>query len=196
MMDDHRNPSRVSMRDQMSDRIAAGEFTIEGLNEMTERIHADPEDVGRLAAKTIAASLAFEPESIMARAGIGRERQSFYMFDVDHTLELSDGPVLMKDVWELRALDHGIGICGNWGHITFNQLMPNYQFQELFSFIGPMHMSKRQFLEQVKAWTHYADYIMVGNDNRITPGVSEDAIAAEEAGWDFILEKDFAKGAR
>lgn len=136
----------------------------------------------------LAANLAANP--------IGRERQSFYMFDVDHTLWLSDGPIHLNELIALRQAGHGVGLCGNWGHITFNQLLDNQLVQTLFSFIGPMLMTKRQFLEQVKAWTHYADYIMVGNDNRITPGVSEDAIAAEEAGWDFILEKDFAGGAR
>lgn len=166
---------------------------VELLNPLTRQIFSDEREEIKEMIRTGDIILAPEHEQ---KLPIGRARSSFYMFDVDHTLELSDGPVLMADVLVLRLNGHGIGLCGNWGHITFNQLMENRSFQDLFSFVGPMLMTKRQFLEQVKAWTHYADYIMVGNDNRITPGVSEDAIAAEEAGWDFILENDFAGGAR
>jgi hypothetical protein len=38
-----------------------------------------------------------------------------YAFDVDDTLEISNGPVCLADMQALRNSGHIIGLCGNWG---------------------------------------------------------------------------------
>lgn len=131
-----------------------------------------------------------------------------YAFDVDHTLEFSNGPVTLKMVESLKykpgdcepwPMSDMVGLCGNWGHITFNGLMDPVTFADLFSFFGPMTMPKDEFLRQISTWfPTFDEYVMVGNDNRL-PGkehMSVDAVAAELAGWRFISEDDFAGGER
>ncbi len=38
-----------------------------------------------------------------------------YAFDVDDTLEVSEGPVKLSDLVDLREHGHIVGLCGNWG---------------------------------------------------------------------------------
>lgn len=68
-------------------------------------------------------------------------------------------------------------------------------WHRIFSFIGPMEMSKHVFLRQLKAYIRADDYIMVGNIVGVSGG-SDDQGAASLAGWRFIKESDFAAGAR
>ena len=82
------------------------------------------------------------------------------------------------------------------------QVVP--QWHCLFSFVGPMEMSKAAFLSQIKCWCPADDHVMVGNDPRLfgrgmypdAYALSNDGRAAEAAGWRFLLERDFAEGRR
>src|SRR5260370_26481317 len=69
-----------------------------------------------------------------------------YAFDVDQTLWLSGGPIKLADLMELRNSGHLLGLCGNFAAVTLR--MP--EWHHLFSFIGPMAMTKEAFLLQVR----------------------------------------------
>ena len=115
-----------------------------------------------------------------------------YAFDVDDTLEVSDGPVTVA---ALRALvDHGhiVGLCGNWA--VFVRAIPDWH--RVVSFLGPFHVTKADFLVQLRLHVPASDYVMVGNDPSTGRGSSADRAAAEQAGWRFILEASFAAGER
>ena len=114
-----------------------------------------------------------------------------YAFDVDETLELSGGPVRLADVVRLRKDGHIVGLCGNWAVVT--QSWP--EWFEIFSFVGPMLMTKPEFLEQLSTYVPAEEYVMVGNILGIS-GQSDDQGAANAAGWRFIKESDFARGTR
>lgn len=123
-----------------------------------------------------------------------------YLFDVDHTLEVSEGPVSLESVRELLYLsreDVVLGLCGNWA-----VALPRIDdWSVIFSFIGPMTMQKYEFMNQIKTYAPpFDDYIMVGNDGddqaRWPNGASADRMAAHIAGWRFISEDEFAAGER
>ncbi len=114
-----------------------------------------------------------------------------YAFDVDDTLEVSNGPVSIASVGAIRARGHIVGLNGNWAMVV--QAVPLWH--QVFSFIGPMEMSKETFLNQLKTYIPADDYIMVGNIKGVS-GLSDDQGAAQLAGWRFIKESDFATGAR
>jgi hypothetical protein len=117
---------------------------------------------------------------------------TIYAFDVDHTLEISDGPVHLDQVVRLRSAPGVVaGLCGNWALVT--RLVPGWHL--VFSFVGPIGISKVQMLEQMRLHCPADDYVMVGNDPRLY-GNSDDVGAAAEAGWRFIREHDFAGGMR
>lgn len=82
-----------------------------------------------------------------------------YAFDVDDTLEVSGGPVAIKSVDDLRPQGDIVGLNGNWAVVV--QTVPSWH--RIFSFIGPMEMSKEIFLKQLKTYIRADDYIMVGN---------------------------------
>ena len=82
-----------------------------------------------------------------------------YTFDVDHTLWLSDGPIKLADLMELRNSGQLLGLCGNFAAVTLR--MPEWHY--LFSFIGPMAMTKEAFLLQVRQYVPADEYVMVGN---------------------------------
>lgn len=118
-----------------------------------------------------------------------------YAFDVDETLELSGGPVLLADVIALRGDGHIVGLCGNWGHLTHACRLEGWH--KWCSFIGPMTMSKAEFLGQIKSWVPASDYVLVGNDHgRGSFASPDDASAARDAEWRFISEAEFAAGER
>ena len=71
-----------------------------------------------------------------------------YAFDVDHTLELSAGPVRFADVVKLREDGHIVGICGNWGAVT--RFVGGWH--NLFSFIGPIGSTKADMLVQLATY--------------------------------------------
>jgi hypothetical protein len=114
-----------------------------------------------------------------------------YAFDVDDTLEVSAGPVSIKSVADLNSEVAIVGLNGNWAVVV--QTVPLWH--RIFSFIGPMEMSKDVFLNQLKTYIRADDYIMVGNILAVSGG-SDDQGAANLAGWRFIKESDFAAGAR
>ncbi|HYT54995.1 MAG TPA: hypothetical protein VEQ38_09805 [Verrucomicrobiae bacterium] len=114
-----------------------------------------------------------------------------YAFDVDDTLEVSGGPVTIVNVGNLKAHGHIVGLNGNWAAVVKTVSA----WHRIFSFIGPMEMSKNIFLNQLKTYIPADDYIMVGNVKGVS-GASDDEGAANLAGWRFIKESDFAAGAR
>ena len=114
-----------------------------------------------------------------------------YAFDVDDTLEVSGGPVSLVSVRSLKPEGHIVGLNGNWAVVV--QSVPLWH--RIFSFIGPMEMSKESFLNQLRTYIRADDYVMVGNIKGIS-GASDDEGAAHLAGWRFIKESDFAAGAR
>jgi len=112
-----------------------------------------------------------------------------YAFDVDHTLSVSAGPIALDSVRALREAGHITGLCGNWAVVTRTV----QAWWDLFSFLGPLSMTKADFLRHLATYVPATEYVMVGNDGG---GLSEDAGAAKEAGWRFISERDFAGGRR
>ena len=114
-----------------------------------------------------------------------------YAFDVDETLEVSSGPVTMQQVRELRDAGNIVGLCGNWAAVTLKFAA----WHKLFSFLGPVGLTKADFLNQLAHYIRADDFVMVGNDPTIK-GASQDAEAARLASWRFIREDDFAAGAR
>jgi hypothetical protein len=114
-----------------------------------------------------------------------------YAFDVDDTLEVSGGPITVVSVAQLKSRGYIVGLNGNWAVVV--QSVPLWH--RIFSFIGPMEMSKNVFLKQLKTYIRAEDYIMVGNIKGVSGG-SDDNGAAQLAGWRFIKESDFAAGAR
>jgi hypothetical protein len=114
-----------------------------------------------------------------------------YAFDVDDTLEVSAGPVTISSVLTLRNEGNIVGLNGNWAVAVRNLPM----WHHIFSFIGPMEMSKHVFLTQLKTHIPADEYIMVGNILGVS-GASDDQGAATLARWRFIKETDFAAGTR
>jgi hypothetical protein len=125
--------------------------------------------------------------------GVPVERSSMriYAFDVDETLEISDGPVSTVSITLLKGEGNIVGLNGNWAVAV--QRIPAWH--HLFSFVGPMEMSKDAFLKNLKTHIWADEYVMVGNILGVS-GNSDDQRAAALAGWRFIKESDFAAGAR
>lgn len=134
-----------------------------------------------------------------------------YAFDVDETLEISNGPVPLESMRELRDQGHIVGICGNWG--LFAQRVPNWQsyvsfincapplFIQQMNSQGTVRMDKAWFLQELQRYIPAEECIMVGNiyGEKNSLGFvcgSQDSEAAQIAGWRFIREDDFAKGVR
>lgn len=117
--------------------------------------------------------------------------KKLYAFDVDHTLSVSRGPIRLPTVWELRQAGNIVGLCGNWAMVTY--AIPNWS--DLFSFLGPLGLTKADFLRQIEEYVPASEYVMVGNEGTV-PGHSQDSEAARLAGWRFIREDDFAAGVR
>lgn len=116
-----------------------------------------------------------------------------YAFDVDETLEVSDGPIKLEELQKLSAEGHIVGLCGNWARLTlFDQLAT---WSTYINFLGPMEMSKQNFLMQLRDFIPAEDHIMVGNIKGVT-GRSDDQGAANLARWRFLTEREFADGAR
>jgi hypothetical protein len=117
---------------------------------------------------------------------------SVFAFDVDETLEVSGGPVAVAALRELVQAGHVVGLCGNWG--VFVRAVADWH--RVVSFLGPLGITKADFLIQLRQHVPAADYVMVGNDPTTGLGSSPDKEAAAQAGWRFILETDFARGDR
>lgn len=114
-----------------------------------------------------------------------------YAFDVDETLEVSAGPITFQILADLYKEGHILGLCGNYAMVT--RFVDNWH--RLFSFIGPMEMTKEAFLLQLRNYVPCEEVVMVGNIKGVT-GRSDDEGAAKRAGIRFIKEQDFADGVR
>lgn len=129
-----------------------------------------------------------------------------YAFDVDETLEVSNGPVTLGMLQGVKAEGHIVGICGNWAHFVRSV----FGWQHLISFVNcapPLflpdgtRMDKTWFMQELAKWTPADEFILVGNvlGEMNSLGFkcgSDDKGSAERAGWRFIKEDDFAKGVR
>lgn len=130
-----------------------------------------------------------------------------YAFDVDEALEVSNGPITIEMLRNLKREGHIIGICGNLN--CFCTKVPDWY--EVISFtlnldFGPylgglipkgtwLHCFKHTTFPQAE------EYIMVGNifGEKNSLGFvcgSHDSTAAAQAGWRFIKEDNFAQGMR
>lgn len=109
-------------------------------------------------------------------------------FDVDETLNISNGPINVKVIKILYDMNHIVGICGNWSHYV--RTVPDWN--KTVSFIGQMYglVSKEAFLESLKQVIVADEYVMVGNDPAHF-GNSNDIEAARKAGWTFVREDEF-----
>lgn len=123
-----------------------------------------------------------------------------FAFDVDETLVISGGPVTLESLITLRDEGHIVGLCGNLH--CFMERVPGWQdyisftlnFDTLVTLGGLL--PKEYWLKTFTISCRNAEeYIMVGNRLGVT-GASDDEGAAQRAGWRFILERDFAAGAR
>jgi hypothetical protein len=133
-----------------------------------------------------------------------------YAFDVDECLETSNGPITVAMLKALRAEGHILGINGNLSAFlpkcpdwhTFISFTMNFDFGINPAYRFPL-VPKAVWLHcfQHVAFPGADEYVMVGNifGEKNSLGVvcgSHDNTAAEVAGWRFIKEDDFAKGAR
>ena len=119
-----------------------------------------------------------------------------YAFDVDETLEISNGPIKLQSLMDLRLQGHIVGICGN-----FNLFCRIPGWQHLVSFVGQGVLQKHDFLRMIANNIPHDERIMVGNvfgeDNGMGwLGGSRDSEAAKLVDWRFIKEIDFARGVR
>jgi glycosyltransferase involved in cell wall biosynthesis/predicted SAM-dependent methyltransferase len=121
--------------------------------------------------------------------------KKLFAFDVDHTLEISEGPIKLADLKKLRAEGHLVGLCGNWP--VFLERVKNHG--DYVSFMGPRSEpftnDKDEYLRWLKANFKADEYVMVGNILGQT-GASDDKGAAERTGWRFVQEASFDKGER
>lgn len=119
-----------------------------------------------------------------------------YAFDVDHTLEVSYGPITWDSVKQLVEAGHIVGLNGNWAVVT-NRIWGWWLY---VSFLGPMAATKEQFLRELQTFIPADEVVMVGQDHTDPKwdgqSTSRDAEAARAAGVRFISEDDFAKGER
>jgi hypothetical protein len=120
-----------------------------------------------------------------------RGLMTVFAFDVDDTLEISDGPVPLDALAALRQEGHVVGLCGNWALVV--QRVANWP--RFVSFLGPIACSKVEHLLELKKYLPADEYVMVGNDPAIC-GNSPDRDAAAQAGWRFLREAEFAAGMR
>lgn len=123
-----------------------------------------------------------------------RPAPKVYAFDVDDTVDVAGGPVTLAMMQALHDEGHTVGLCGNWPVFTRSVI----RWQGVIKFMGPdvsgaqdmtIAELKADFLVRTKASLPGAEHVMVGNS-------PPDDEAARAAGWRFIKESDFAKGAR
>lgn len=129
------------------------------------------------------------------------------LFDVDECLEISNGPVTLQSMMDLRIQGHIVGLCGNltkfccevkgWEHlISFTM---NF---DTFRALGGL-LPKSVYLLAFKEvnFPLAEEYIMVGNIFGAKNSLgfvcgSHDSEEAAKAGWRFIKEDSFAAGER
>ncbi len=126
-----------------------------------------------------------------------------YLFDVDHTLECSNGPVKIQSMADLCNEGHITGICGNFTCFA-KRVKYWYKICSLFNTFfmyerDGVRMDKTDFMLFVRSAVDADDYVLIGNslrDKDKIPDISDDEGSAERAGWRFIKEDAFARGAR
>ena len=139
-----------------------------------------------------------------------------YAFDVDETLETSNGPVTVQMLRDLHEDGHIVGICGNLSAFLprcpdwhrFVSFTTNFDLGAFGGAICTVALNyglipKAVWLMsfQRHAFPGAKEYVMVGNvfGEKNSLGFvcgSHDSEAAQQAGWRFIREDDFAKGVR
>ena len=123
-----------------------------------------------------------------------------YAFDVDDTLEVSNGPVTIKMIVDLRNQGHVVGLCGNWQ--VFIQCVP--EWYKLIQFLNYGQVKNVALFELKRMIPGADEYIMVGNVGPLDSktwgvpqsGGSDDMSQAKGADWRFIAEKAFFDGER
>ena len=132
----------------------------------------------------------------MADIQIKTSNHYVFAFDVDHTLEVSNGPIPIRDLEILKGMGHVVGLCGNYAMVTMQ--VPTWKLW--CNFFGPGDMTKIQMLNQIKTYVPAQNYYLVGNDGcckvyKDKAGdqqqISKDHLVAKEVSWDFILEDDW-----
>lgn len=129
-----------------------------------------------------------------------------YAFDVDETLEISNGPVTLQSMMELRNQGHIVGLCGNWGLFCamvngWHNLISFLNCAPVVKYNGQIVGDKGWWLHHFKQYVRANEYVLVGNvfgeKNKLgfVCG-SHDSLAAEQSGWRFIKEDSFSEGAR
>src|SRR3989442_12967329 len=118
---------------------------------------------------------------------VGPGAVMIYAFDVDDTLEVSGGPVRLAELLGLHRAGHVLGVCGNWAVVTAT----GPDWHRLFSFIGPMEMSKGSFLAHAKRHRRADDTSLVGNTPRVF-GQAPDREPADRAECGVPMEAECA----
>lgn len=139
------------------------------------------------------------PPTAAPAAEVPKQHVIVYAFDVDHTLEVSEGPVTLASMMELRTQGHIVGLCGNWG--VFVMRVPGWWHLISFFNVGQI---KNVYLWELAQRIQADEYVMVGNIGPLDAaswgfpqtGGSDDMSQARGAGWRFIKEADFANGSR
>ena len=111
--------------------------------------------------------------------------KKLFAFDVDETLEISNGPVKISDIKALYDAGHIVGICGNWR--LFVETVP--EWNHMVSFVGQFYglQTKAQFLDALYAATRAKIRVLIGNDPAHY-GNSNDIEEAKKADWTFVRE--------
>lgn len=127
---------------------------------------------------------------------VRKHRMAVYLFDVDETLEVSNGPVKLDSLKELRDQGHVVGLCGNWA--AFCQRVAGWQHLVSLMNVG---LPKDVFMMHLRQYVPADDYVLVGNQLGRTNSLgfvcgSDCSAHAQRAGWRFLLEDSFAAGAR
>lgn len=127
-----------------------------------------------------------------------------YAVDVDDTLNLPGaphpGPINPQDLNYLMHQGNIVGIAGN--HRIVFQFWPDW-FKTICFFGGYPPPRKTQFLQEIKysiqlGNPYITDFCMIGNEHGnpyVSSNVNDDGYA-RLAGWRFLSEWQFAKGAR
>jgi hypothetical protein len=125
-----------------------------------------------------------------------------FAFDVDDTLSISNGPIPLEHLLELKAKGEAVGLCGNLH--CFMERVPDWpryisftmNFDTLYTLGGllPKEYWLRTFLVSCR---NAEAYYFIGNELGIT-GASDDKGSCERAGppWKFIREDEWMSGVR
>lgn len=99
----------------------------------------------------------------------------FIVFDVDGTLEISNGPIPIKRLKQLKTFGCNVLIVGNYGKIVQKNL------DKEFPNGNPNGLPKHEALKNISG-----DYLCI-----YVGDTESDREAAQEAGWCFIYADNF-----